>query len=446
MKTWRKVAILTLFYLDCVLHTQLMLGWSSISEMLSQDGFFRTNSSCDDVAVCDQNQNQAIGQVLVITSSLLGFVMFLNGAIRDTKPALARIMMNVFIIASYVLMAMALPGKTDWFQYFWLLQFSSSLGIYQHHIQYCRLFPSQIGALVGLSAGLIALSTVVPQLWLLAITNFDMTLQMVLLIWAGLASLSFILGLFLYPARNLPQDVHKMSDEMTINTVQLFFRRTSDDKDGSFLDAFRQIKINAKYLKSPIYAAQVCSFVFGNFTFLVSVNIVNDIMHEYATLHQGDYLQLQGRFELVRGIIQICTGPVIGFITDLSLARIWSKKKQDDVAGTFIIYGGIVTSMCLLSLALFITVNHVWFYLVIIPLVGGLVFTYLSMGMAMNFPVSCHGTLFGVMNIIGSVFNQAQSPIIKRVKAGEGLITYQSIQLIMTAVLIPCGILVVMIG
>ena len=101
--------------------------------------------------------------------------------------------------------------------------------------------------------------------------------------------------------------------------------------------------------------------------------------------------------------------------------------------------------MVLLCLSLFIT-YYVWFFLIMIPLVSGLVFTYLSMGVAMNFPVVCHGTLFGVMNIFGSMFNMLQGPVITRVKAGEGLVMYQLVQTIMTACLVPCLIVVVCIG
>ena len=128
--------------------------------------------------------------------------------------AFARVAMNFVLILSYVIMAMAEPGKTDWFQYVWLLQLSSALGLYQHHIQYCRLFPRNIGLLVGLSAGLIALSTIIPQIWLYCILKYDMTRQTILLIWAGLALLSFIISMFLYPANNLPQDTLSMKTDM----------------------------------------------------------------------------------------------------------------------------------------------------------------------------------------------------------------------------------------
>ena len=151
---------------------------------------------------------------------------------------------------------------------------------------------------------------------------------------------------------------------------------------------------------------------------------------------------LSSNFETLNSV---STGPIIGFLTDWS-GRYWKNKEgEKDVQETFIIYSGILGSMVLLCLSLFIT-NHVWFFLIMIPLVSGLVFTYLSMGVAMNFPVVCHGTLFGVMNICGSLFNMLQGPVITRVKAGEGLVMYQLVQTIMTACLVPCLIIVVFIG
>ena len=94
----------------------------------------------------------------MIASSLLGILLFILGAIRDSRPLLARFLMSALLFTSYVMLASAVPGSTDWFQYIWVVQLSAALGLYQHHIQYCRLFPNQVGLLVGISAGLIALS------------------------------------------------------------------------------------------------------------------------------------------------------------------------------------------------------------------------------------------------------------------------------------------------
>lgn len=48
--------------------------------------------------------------------------------------------------------------------------------------------------------------------------------------------------------------------------------------------------------------------MFGNFTVLVSINVCNDIMNIYTVENGGDtddYLSLQSKFEVLRGIIQV---------------------------------------------------------------------------------------------------------------------------------------------
>ena len=404
---------------------------------------------------CNQSQNQQIGHVLVISTSLVGFVLFILGCIRDSKPSQSRIIMSFLLIGSYLIMAFSEPGKTDYLQYCWLMQCSSALGLYQHHVQYCRLFPERVGMLVGVSAGLIALSTIVPQVWLYLILNYGFSRRVIFLSWAGLSSITFVLGLAIYPADNLPQDIVNMTKDQTRTTISKLLASSTSNEATDGPGAFRQILLNVKYLKSPIYFTQLLSFVFGNFTILVSINVCNDIVYEYVTNRSNSteseksveeqYLALQSKFELVRGIIQVSSGPLIGLFTDFSL-RLWtSYKGPQDVQKTILIYGLITSSMSLLGWSLFLT-RTLWFYLTMVPLVSGFVFTYLSMGVALNFPVCCHGTLFGLMNVFGSLFNMLQGPIIRWVKAGKGLLLYQITQVAMSIVLIPCLLVVIAIG
>ena len=100
MNNWRRVAIITLYFVDCVLHTQLILGWSSTSEVLRRDGFFAKNCTQSNIE-CNQSQNQQIGRVLVVSSSLVGYVLFILGAVRDAKPDRGRYFNDVLFNKDY---------------------------------------------------------------------------------------------------------------------------------------------------------------------------------------------------------------------------------------------------------------------------------------------------------------------------------------------------------
>ena len=245
-----------------------------------------------------------------------------------------------------------------------------------------------------------------------------------------------------------------MTKDQTKTTLAKLLASSTTTGNNDRPGAFQQIRLNAKYLKSPIFLTQLLSFGFGNFTVLVSINVCNDIMFGYVTDRSNSttsksveeqYLALQSKFELVRGIIQVSSGPLLGLVTDFSL-RLWtSYNGPQDVKKTILIYTFITSSMCILGWSLFV-IRKLWFYLTMVPLVSGFVFTYFSMGVALNFPVCCHGTLFGLMNIFASMFNMLQGPIIRWVKAGKGLLLYQITQVSMSVVLLPCLLVVIGIG
>ena len=72
----RKVAVITVFYIDTVLHGVVIIGWSSIRQMLEDEGFF-LECADDDLNCRDGLANQSTK-----TSQIFQLAMMLCGAIQ----------------------------------------------------------------------------------------------------------------------------------------------------------------------------------------------------------------------------------------------------------------------------------------------------------------------------------------------------------------------------
>ena len=78
-----KIAILVLYYFDTVLHGILVIGWSSIRQMLENEGFFL---SCDENDTDCENgisrQRGELSQVFQLTMMLFGPILFAFSLVR----------------------------------------------------------------------------------------------------------------------------------------------------------------------------------------------------------------------------------------------------------------------------------------------------------------------------------------------------------------------------
>ena len=72
----RKLAVLCLFYVDTVLHGVVIVGWSSIRQMLEDEGFFL---NCADA---DMNCQDGLASQSRQTSQIFQYSMMLCGAIQ----------------------------------------------------------------------------------------------------------------------------------------------------------------------------------------------------------------------------------------------------------------------------------------------------------------------------------------------------------------------------
>ena len=99
---------------------------------------------------------------------------------------------------SYLLLAISTP-ETPTLQYAWILHHPAALSLFTNGFSLCSLYPKHSGILVNLTCGLLSLSSMIPQAWLVLIRLGHLTRSDIFYIWLGIALLELVLTLFLFP-------------------------------------------------------------------------------------------------------------------------------------------------------------------------------------------------------------------------------------------------------
>ena len=116
----RKVAIFVFYTIESILHSGLIIGWSSISDTYRARGFFCpvTQEECDRGA-----QGASIGLVFLVALVALGPVQFLFALVNDyVSFGLSRLLVYCGLILSYLILGLADPECSS-LLYVWALQF-----------------------------------------------------------------------------------------------------------------------------------------------------------------------------------------------------------------------------------------------------------------------------------------------------------------------------------
>ena len=121
----------SLYIFDVIMHSAVIFGWSSISQIIKEDGFFlgegtlsKRNSRADELENLDLNQNASescfavseqegtqskeISLIMILATSLFGLSMLFHGLLRDyVSNGVARVEMyfflsNVFIVIVFL--------------------------------------------------------------------------------------------------------------------------------------------------------------------------------------------------------------------------------------------------------------------------------------------------------------------------------------------------------
>ena len=149
-----------------------------------------------------------------------------------------------------------------------------------------------------------------------------------MIIWTCLALSSLVLGLLFYPWHNLP-DNREITSEDLFALPMIIKKKLPLLKIGDEYPTLPQMfRESASYLKSPMFYVHMFCFALGNCMITLTINIANDLMlnHNEAELEDN-----QKTFEILRVVVNIVWGPLMGFITDLFGKCIKSEPRDAKV-------------------------------------------------------------------------------------------------------------------
>lgn len=340
-----KVFILVTFLFDLTLHCGIVFGWNSIDQIIKHEGYFV--SSTINVTDVSSNQSRISGQIFVLCIGLLGILLLLFGFVRDfVSFGMARILLYGNLIMSYLLMALATPTGCDNLMYAFVLQMGSGIGIMLNCLQYSFLFPSHQSLIVGMVNTCGAASSIIPQIWLLVITDTRITFTQLLIMWACLAAISLVFGIFYCPWHNLPDSREIGHDDLDALPA-LIKKKLSIMKVTNLIQQFRQ---SASFLKSPMFYVHLFLFALGNCMTTLMINVATDIMFNYSVENFEANLKM---FEVLRVVVNVVWGPVIGFLTDAYGRCIKEKSRTDARLMLLPMMVNVIVYLLIVSMALF---------------------------------------------------------------------------------------------
>jgi len=157
------------------------------------------------------------------------------------------------------------------------------------------------------------------------------------------------------------------------------------------------------------------------------------------------YESLQSTSDIVRAVVSTVVCPVIGVATELSM-KYWNKKeyKKKDVLKVMLSYVCITISSIIFAISLF--GSEVWLTITFLGFSYGLVYTFESIGVIVNFPVRSQGIIFAIVELIGGLVNFVHIPIIEQVKSQGNFDIFNYFVLGLTLVLLLPGLILYLIG
>ena len=448
----RNLGIIGLLYFDCLIHSTLIFGWSSISVILTSQGFYSQSSQspnateqCSTGSGGSEGGGDPLSQILVMSTGLLGIFLLVFGLIRDfVAYGLCRLLCYCFLVASYTMMLLATPGETDYLQFSWVLHYAAGIGIFLNSMQFFGIYPAYVGTLTGVCNSLLAICSLIPQLWLTVVVKWQLvSYETVLSVWLAASVVSMLVGLFIVPWNNMPQDVSTATNDDFATLFQIVKAKKPIIKQSeSFV---KQLKGSAALLKSPILVVHVIMFASGNCTTTLSLNFVNRIM--CSAVGTDQFGPLQSRFELIRATGDFLLCPMIGFMADKSMVY-WTKRNgAHDVQKTLVPYTMIFVANIVFMVGLLgLQSLGIWPFLIGLTLCMGQIYMFETIGCSINFPADAQGVIFALVELIGALFAFIQIPIIKLVDAGDSYQPYIYFEMAMFALIIACLPVLLLIG
>ena len=166
---------------------------------------------------------------------------------------------------------------------------------------------------------------------------------------------------------------------------------------------------------SPVFIVQMSTFMFTNISQNMMINVANDIMLNSKNIQQNGttFETIQQQFEISRGVLGVITPPLCGIINELSSVCFQSKKKQELY---YILLVTISQALvhCLVTGS--ILIENVWFFLIMQPILYGIMNNVFITGINVCYPVSVRATYLSLGAIGSTIFLFIQEPIMKQMK------------------------------
>lgn len=223
--------------------------------------------------------------------------MFVMSLINDNIAfGVSRSFSYILLAICYLLLAISTPD-TAALQYLWIVHHPAALVLVVNSFTLCSLYPARAGLLINIAAGLLSVSSMIPQAWLTAVNNGFLTRSQILYIWLGLTMVTFCITTFIYPWHSVTDPDYYPNVFTVIKSPLMSVFRPPNRK--SLIDNARQC---TSMMESPIFWTQVLTKVACHYVMTLSVMVANDMMKRSRNALEVGYNNLQTQYELTRGI------------------------------------------------------------------------------------------------------------------------------------------------
>ena len=166
---------------------------------------------------------------------------------------------------------------------------------------------------------------------------------------------------------------------------------------------------------SLVFIFQMSTFMFTNISQNMMINVANDMMLNSKNIHHNEttFETIQQQFELSRGILGVITPPLCGIVNELSSACFMTEKKNE-LHYIFIVTISQALVHCLVTGS--ILAKNVWFFLVMQPILYGIMNNVFITGINTCYPISVRATYLSLGAIGSTIFLLIQEPIMKEIK------------------------------
>ena len=164
----------------------------------------------------------------------------------------------------------------------------------------CSMYPKRAGLLINLGAGLMSISSMIPQAWLALVNAGVLTRSQIYYIWLGLSLLSLVLSTCICPWHSVTDPEYAPNFVDCLKSPLLSTYRPPMKKS-----LLNNLRTGLALMGSPVFWSQNLTKVAAHYVMTLSVTLANDMMMNSAHAKEVGYDRLQTQYELTRGVTRI---------------------------------------------------------------------------------------------------------------------------------------------